>query len=133
MSEQTIEPFMTHSPHTIGRDQTLATAHRLMRQFNIRHLPVLDGGTLVGMLSERDLDFVETLSDVEPESIAVTEAMSQVVYSVSPQEQLQKVSQMMADNRVGSAVVVEEGRVVGLFTTIDALRALCHLLKPGVL
>jgi acetoin utilization protein AcuB len=129
MSEQTIESFMTPSPHTIGRDQTLASAHRVMRQAGVRHLPVLDGGELVGLLSERDLDFIETLRDVDPKSITLEQAMSQFVYCVSPQEPLRTVSKVMADKKLGSAVVVQDGRVVGLFTTIDALRALAWLLE----
>jgi acetoin utilization protein AcuB len=129
MSEQTIESFMTPSPHTIGRDQTLASAHRVMRQAGVRHLPVLDGGELVGLLSERDLDFIETLRDVDPKSITLEQAMSQFVYCVSPQERLQTVSKVMAEKKLGSAVVVQDGRVVGLFTTTDALRALSWLLE----
>jgi acetoin utilization protein AcuB len=133
MAKYTIEPFMTRSPHTIGRDQTLASAHRVMRQAGVRHLPVLEGGELVGLLSERDLDFIETLRDVEPNSITLEQAMSQFVYRVQPQEQLHEVSKTMADKKLGSAVVVENGKVVGLFTTTDALRALSQLLEAQAL
>lgn len=128
MSTPTIERFMTRSPHTIGQDQTLASAHRLMRQAGVRHLPVLEGGNLVGLLSERDLDFIETLRDVKPDTVSISEAMSQFVYCVSPTEPIQKVAQVMADQKLGSVVVRENGQIVGVFTTIDALRALATLL-----
>jgi acetoin utilization protein AcuB len=51
----TVERFMTRSPLTIGQDQPLAAAHRMMREHRVRHLPVLDGGMLVGVVSQRDL------------------------------------------------------------------------------
>ena len=59
--------YMTPSPLTIGRDQTLATAHDLMRKHDIRHLPVLDGGVLVGIVTDRDLHLVESLAGTDPE------------------------------------------------------------------
>jgi acetoin utilization protein AcuB len=128
MVQPVIESFMTPAPHTIGLAQTLATAHRLMREANIRHLPVLEGGKLVGLLSERDLDFVETSRDVDPETVSVEQAMSQAVCSVEPKDALRSVAQKMADNKYGSVVVQEHGRVLGVFTTVDALRALTTLL-----
>lgn len=122
---------MTPAPHTIGLAQTLATAHRLMREANIRHLPVLEGGKLVGLLSERDLDFIETRRDVDPETVSVEQAMSQAVCSVGPKDTLRGVAQKMADNKYGSVVVQEHGHVLGVFTTVDALRALTTLLDAG--
>ncbi|MEY4581850.1 MAG: hypothetical protein RL701_6553 [Pseudomonadota bacterium] len=52
---------MTTTPHTIGADQSLALAHTMLREHKIRHLPVRRGGSLVGMLTERDLALIETL------------------------------------------------------------------------
>ena len=46
--EPTIRSFMTSAPHTIGIEQTVATASRMMKQHDIRHLPVLHGGKIVG-------------------------------------------------------------------------------------
>jgi acetoin utilization protein AcuB len=62
----TIQKYMTPMPHTIGSDQSLQKAHELMREFKIRHLPVLKGGKLVGILTDRDIALVETLKDVNP-------------------------------------------------------------------
>jgi acetoin utilization protein AcuB len=50
-----VERYMTTSPHTVGQDQKLSQAHKIMRAHEIRHLPVLQGGKLVGVLSDRDL------------------------------------------------------------------------------
>lgn len=129
MSEPTVDRFMTHCPHTIGHDQPLSTAHRLMRQYDIRHLPVLQGGKLVGMLSQRDLHFIETLANVDQETVAVSEAMTVDTYAVGPRTSLRRVAADMADHRYGSAVVIENERVVGILTTVDGLRALSLILS----
>jgi acetoin utilization protein AcuB len=60
----TIQKYMTPTPHTIGQEQTLQVAHDVMREHGVRHLPVLEGGKLVGLLSQRDLHLVETLREV---------------------------------------------------------------------
>lgn len=124
MSELTVERFMTHCPHTIGHDQPLSAAHEMMRRYQIRHLPVLIGDKLVGMLSQRDLHFIETLSDVDAEKVPVSDAMSTDTYAVGPRSSLRKVAAEMADHRYGSVVVVDKERVIGIMTTVDGMRAL---------
>lgn len=121
---KSIEHFMTHSVHTIGTRSPLVEAHRLMNEHAIRHLPVLEGGRLVGMLSQRDLHLIETLRDVDPKEVPVDEAMSQDAYAVPPETPLAKVAHTMALHKYGSAVVVRGTQVLGIFTTTDALRAL---------
>jgi acetoin utilization protein AcuB len=116
--------FMTPSPHSIGRDQTLSVAHERMRRLGVRHLPVLDGGRLVGIVSQRDLFFVETLRDVDPTKVLVEDAMSTGVYAVDADKALGEVAAKMVECKYGCAVVVCESRVVGIFTTSDALRVL---------
>jgi acetoin utilization protein AcuB len=119
-----VRDFMTAVPHTIGRTQSLASAQEKMRAYGVRHLPVLEGGRLAGVLSQRDAYFVETLRDVDPEAVRVEEAMSVEVYTVTPDTPLAEVAAAMADHKYGCAVVVERTHVVGIFTVIDALRAL---------
>jgi acetoin utilization protein AcuB len=131
MTKVTIERFMTRAPYTIGFQQTLAAAHRLMSDHGIRHLPVLESGKLVGMVSQRDLHLIETLRGVNPEEVEVNEAMTPTAYTVSPRSSLSKVASEMAEHKYGSAVVLEKDRVVGVFTTVDALRALFSLLGEG--
>ncbi len=125
----TIRMHMTAAPHGIGADQPLSLARQLMKKHDIRHLPVLSGGVLVGMLTERDLRVIETLRDVDPETLTVEEAMSSEVYSVSPDAALGEVVTTMAERKLGSAVIMERGQVVGIFTTVDACRTLASLLN----
>lgn len=123
-----IDDFMTRTVHTIGSQSPLSEAHRLMSDHAIRHLPVLEGGKLVGMVSMRDLHLVETLKDVNPHEVTIEEAMSQDAYTVTPGTPLLQVARTMAEHKYGSAVVAREGHVLGIFTTVDALRALETLL-----
>lgn len=124
-----IDRHMTKSPYSIGREQKLSQAHKLMREHAIRHLPVLHGGKLIGVLSDRDLHLIETLRDVDPEKVLVEEAMSPAVYTVEPKTPLDEVVREMAHHKYGCAVVVENGKVVGVFTTIDAMRAFAEMLE----
>jgi acetoin utilization protein AcuB len=128
MTEPQVYKYMTPSPHSIGRDQPLARAHELMRKHRIRHLPVLDGGVFVGLVSQRDLHFIETLRDVDPEAVLVEEAMSPDPYFVAPDTPLREAALQMAEHKYGAAVVVEGTTVVGVFTAVDALRALVDVL-----
>jgi acetoin utilization protein AcuB len=122
---------MTPSPWTIARNQPVSIAQRLMRQQNIRHLPVLDDERVVGILSERDILLVESLPGVNPTDLRVEEAMAPGPYEVTPDAPLSEVVSTLLERRIGSAIVVDEGRVTGVFTTVDALRALADLLaKP---
>ena len=124
-----VDRYMTTSPFSIGQEQTLAQAHRLMREHTIRHLPVLHGGKLVGVISDRDLSLIETLRDVDPEKVLVEEAMTSSVYAISPKALLDEVVGEMAEHKYGSAVVMDHDKVVGMFTTIDAMRAFSELLS----
>jgi acetoin utilization protein AcuB len=124
----TIADRMTKTPHLIGAEQSMKAAHDVMRKFEIRHLPVLHGGKLIGLLSLRDLHLVETLPNVDPELVRVEEAMTQDVYAVEPKTPLKQVVSEMAARKLGSAVVVEGSKVVGVFTTVDALDLLAERL-----
>ena len=92
---------MTPDPHSIGVDQTLDRAHAVMREHAIRHLPVLSGGRLVGLVTERDLALVETMTDVDPRRVPIAEAMSSDVYAVPPDAPLDEVAREMAERRYG--------------------------------
>jgi acetoin utilization protein AcuB len=127
-----IRHSMTPMPHSVGSHQKLAVAHRLMREHGLRHLPVLDAGKLVGLVSQRDLYFVETLRDVDADNTEISEAMTQDTYAVGPDAPIDEVAETMATRKYGCAVVVEEGKVVGVFTAIDALHVLAKLVRAQV-
>ncbi|MDF3071284.1 MAG: hypothetical protein K0R38_6885 [Polyangiaceae bacterium] len=123
-----IRKYMTSTVHTIGDEQPMSVAHRLMREQHIRHLPVLHQGKLVGVVSDRDLHMIEALDEVDPRKISVSEAMTTDTYVVDPDAKVDEVVKMMATHKYGSAVITERGHVVGIFTAVDACRALADLL-----
>ncbi len=123
----TLRAFMTPSPHTIGSAQTLATARALMQRHHVRHLPVLDAGQLVGIVTERDLLLAASLG-VDFARVAVADAMTPDPRALSADSSLEWAVAEMVQARLGSIVIVDDDRVIGIFTTVDALRALGELL-----
>jgi acetoin utilization protein AcuB len=122
-----VRDYMSRAPVTMGRTQTLALARERMRTHDVRHLPVVEGGQLKGVLSQRDIYFAEASSRLNLDVVTVQEAMSSEAYSVSPDAPLIDVAAEMAEQKYGCAVVMQRRRVVGIFTTTDALRALVAL------
>jgi CBS domain-containing protein len=127
MARHTVQEYMSIAPVVVGSERTLAEAHRLMRERGIRHLPVVDAGRLVGVVSQRDLYLLESLDGIDPGVESVREAMAPDPYAVPPDAPLAAVAAEMAARKYGCAVVVDRGAVIGLFTTVDALRALSAL------
>ena len=124
-----VREYMTSVPYTIGPKRFLAEAVRTMRDKRVHHLPVLEGGRVVGVLSQRDILIIESLPGVNPKEVQVEEAMVQDVFTVRPETPIGEAIETMIDRKLGSAIVSDGERVLGVFTTIDALRALHGLLE----
>ena len=123
-----VSDHMSSHPHTVGAEQSVRHAGELMREHGIRHLPVLHGGQLVGVISDRDVRLIESISALDVDSVTVEEAMSPEPYTVEPRAKLASVVRHMAAHKLGSAVVVLGTRVQGVFTTTDAMRLLAERL-----
>lgn len=119
---------MTMVPHTIGVEQTLEKAIHVMNEFRIRHLPVLSGGQLVGILTDRDIKLVESFKDVDPKKVTVDEAFTPDPYITSPHALLNEVCAEMVLHKYGCVLVEDNKKLVGIFTWVDALRAFDELL-----
>ena len=124
-----IADYMTPGPELIEPHEPLPRALKVMREHEIRHLPVTEHGKLVGVLSKRDVGLVTTLAHAPPDAITVEDAMSEHPYTVTPDTPLNEVARVMAERKLGSAVIVDRGEVVGVFTTVDALNALADALE----
>ena len=125
----TIQKFMTYVPKSIGHDQTIAQASEFMRKLHLRHLPVLKGGKLVGILTDRDINLILSFKDVDAKVVKVDEAYSADPYFTSPDAPLNEVVAIMAEKKYGCALIVDNEKLVGIFTEIDAYRALAELLE----
>ena len=123
---------MTANPVCVAVNTPVHGAHAAMRGANVRHLIVMDGERLAGVVSQRDLYLIETLTEADPASAIVEEAMSAEPYIVSPMTSLAEVAKTMWRERHSSAIVVREDQVVGIFTALDALHALADLLADEV-
>jgi CBS domain-containing protein len=130
-SEETVAGIMTPSPRTIDRNQTLEVADQLVAGSRIRHLPVMDGPRVVGVLSQRDL-FQAALSHALGygsvgrarllKSIAVKEVMSEPVVTIEPDTAIADAARLMIARKIGCLPVVERGNLVGLVTESDVVR-----------
>jgi len=131
MRHEPVYKHMTISPYTVGREQKLSYAKQLMKEHGIRHLPVLDAGVLVGIVSERDIEYASSVTDTDPDRLPIEDAMTPEPYVVAPDADLSVVADAMAKHKYGCAIVVEDGHVAGMFTTVDALRALATLVEAN--
>lgn len=124
-----ISRYMTTTPHSIGEDQPLSKAIELMDAYKIRHLPVLNGGHLKGILSDRDVKFALSIKGLEPESTTIEDISCEEVYTAQPATPLDEVLRNMSQKRLGSAVIMDNGKLVGIFTAVDAIRTFDEMLE----
>ena len=123
-----IQRFMTPSPITINVDLDLLHAKKIMQENHIRHLPVLEHGQIVGIISERDIDFIQTFHKLDLLEEKVRSAMSADPYIVDSDAHLDEVCYEMALKKYGSVLVQDNRKLVGAFTWVDALKAMSELI-----
>jgi len=130
-SSITIGAVMTPSPLTIEISSPLVQAQKVLAEKSIRHLPVMQNGSLVSVLSDRDINLalvanhgLEQANDLKVEDVCTLE-----VYCVNADDLLADVVSNMAEKHIGSALVVEEGVLAGIFTATDACRHLGKVLQ----
>jgi len=122
--------FMTPFPHSIDVDAPLEDAHKLMREHRFRHLPVMSGGEIVGVLTDRDIKLVlgPDFGSPDERELRVRDAYVERACVVPASTPVAKVARVMAQNRIGSAIVTKHGKLVGIFTVTDACRALAEII-----
>lgn len=131
MTVPAIEAVMTPLPISVGIEARIAEARELMADHDIRHLPVTDGGELVGVVTQRDIGLVldpERDLPFDQELRVRTICMSDA-YVVAPETPLDEVVEEMARRRIGSALVARHGRLLGIFTATDACRLYAEALR----
>jgi acetoin utilization protein AcuB len=115
---------MTPDPETLTPEATLSDVWELMRERRIRHVPVVEDGVLVGMLSDRDVLFAAAESRIDRRG-SVVGVMTSDVLAVEPDTELSEVISVMLEGQVGAVPVVRAGtrEVVGIVSYVDVLRA----------
>lgn len=121
-----IRKFMSTAPITVSPATSRHDALELMHRKKIHHMPVCDNGKVVGLVSDGDL----SLGDGLPGRLTLRECMRVKPYVVTPESPVDEVVRWMAGQTHGNAaVVVDNGRVVGMFTATDGLRAFADYLQ----
>ncbi len=126
-----IKSVMTAFPYSVTVETPVSEATEFMRSHNIRHLPVMRGDEVAGIISDRDIKLVlgPDFAYPEPEKVIVGDVLLPDPYIVDLQERLDVVLTYMADHHINSAVVTRHGQLAGLFTSTDAHRAFAEFLR----
>lgn len=134
-----VQDVMQTKLFTVTPETTLAEALRLMGQRGIRHLPVLEGDVLVGILSDRDLKRAMASSATSLEiheltllrRLRVDDIMTRTVVTIGPTVPIEAGACLMLQNKIGALPVTDGGRLVGLVTETDVLRVFVRAMGAG--
>ena len=119
-----IRRWMTKDPVVIGPGEMLAEARRKLDKGNFRRLPVVEHGKLIGIITDRDLrQHVGQLEHTRVDAV-----MARPVITVAPDMLLDQVANLLVKHKVGGLPVIDGGKLVGIITAIDLLRAFGEVL-----
>ena len=132
-----VKDVMTPNPITIDPNQPVLEALLVMYQRDIRRLPVMEGGKLVGIISDRDIKqtmgrpaLVSRQAGEEPElKLSIRDVMTQNLITVSQDDDLKDAIELLIENKIsGLPVVDQDQKLVGVISAIDVLRYCLDLL-----
>jgi acetoin utilization protein AcuB len=118
--------IMRKKPVTITPEKRVGQALKLMQQHNIRHLPVVKDGRMVGWITSRDLREVLLASMLE--KITVGDVMVQAPIQVTPDTSVEEAARLVHEHKIGGMPVVEGDRLVGVITMQDLISAFLSML-----
>jgi acetoin utilization protein AcuB len=133
MYPQLVKEWMTRNPITIAEDTSLAEASRLMKDNDIRRLPVVEHGKLVGIVTwgairETSASDATSLTVFELgyllRELQVDRFMTRHPITVTPTTPISRAAQLMLEHKIGGLPVVENGKLVGILTESDIFRML---------
>ena len=128
-----VRELMTTDVATIGRNDELTIADDIMKMKRVRHLPVLEEGRLVGILTQRDLfhaalstalNFGEKAQKEFLKTVVVKEVMTDEVRTIGPDADVKEAARLLIEHRIGCLPVVENGKLIGIVSETDLLRAI---------
>jgi CBS domain-containing protein len=137
-NRMTVEQRMTRDVQTVSEDQSLREAMAVMQRHRIRHLPVVIGDRIVGLVTDRDVKRAtpSLLSGVDQQQFdhvlsatRVSQVMTRSPFTVTPSTTLKDAAKVVIDRKFGALPVVEKDRLVGIITATDLLRAFYEMLE----
>lgn len=124
-----VEEYTTPNPITATETMTIESIAALMKEHGIRHIPILRGREVVGIVSERDIKLVSGLNLSERTKIVAADIMTPEPVTVSSEAPLGEVAFEMSRRKIGSVIVNEENEFLGIFTVTDALNAMVEIAR----
>lgn len=124
-----VEEFTTPDPVTASENSSTEELQQLMTEHGIRHVPIMKGNQVVGIVSERDLKVVAGLDLKEKQLVRAVDIMAREPFSVDAQSTLDEVAYEMSSRKIGSVIVNEGSKFLGIFTSTDALNALIEITR----
>ena len=124
----TLAHILTPFPHTIDSQTSIETAADIMRQQGIRHLVVTSEDDFTGLISERDFQQHEVFGS-HSDCLTVDDLCTHNVVVADIHDPLDKVLDAMAEKQLGSVVVLKNGELSGILTTVDVCRHFSQYLK----
>jgi CBS domain-containing protein len=119
---RTVQEVMTSGPTSIASDATAVEAAQRMLSQDVGSLPVVEGETLVGMITDRDLVLQVLAKDLDPNKVPVSDVCTEDPVTVRADESLDVALQRMAKEQVRRLPVVSDGRLVGILAQADVAR-----------
>jgi acetoin utilization protein AcuB len=122
---------MTPFPYFVDANDKVAEVERLMDEHHIRHIPVQQGGRVVGIVSQRDLYHVvdRLLPNTDKTRIRARDIMVNEPYIVAFDTPLNEVACEMATRRIGSAIILHHEKLAGILSATDICRILAEILE----
>jgi CBS domain-containing protein len=120
---QSIRDVMTSNPCTIDAEKSVAYAAKMLRDEDVGLAPIVEGGKLIGMLTDRDIAIRVVAEGRDPGQVKVRDVASKQVVTIDPQQDLDEALRIMAKHQVRRLPVVEEdGQLVGVVAQADIAR-----------
>ncbi|NLY58547.1 MAG: CBS domain-containing protein [Gammaproteobacteria bacterium] len=127
-----VEEFTTPDPITADESVMVDDLRLLMEKHGIRHLPIVRGREVVGVVSDRDVRIFSGLSAAEKFQVQASDIMAENPLCVTAGTPLDEVAYRMSERKVGSVIVKDdEGELLGIFTATDALNALIEIVRES--
>lgn len=128
----TVKSVMSNFPYSIDIGAHANSAKTMLEQMKIHHLPVMQDSSPVGIITTRDISKARNLGvDISIGSEAqVRDVYTASTYIVTPDEPLENVLRHMGEQHINATLVLENNKLVGIFTVTDACLHYAELLKP---